>query len=333
MDNIINSIGMEGKMATRVFKKELLLVALLSICCFACEKIPESSKQEDLVVKSEVAVEPEKTKDFQEYIMWNEIDFAPHFILDGPYKGMGFGDKVLPILIESLPEYSHGRFTANTAQSLERAKRHENICLINFIQTAEREQYFYYSKPYIFILPNGVIVREEDKFKFDDYLNDQGEISLATLIKNHDLKFGISGKSAYGKGIDAIISENRGKPHVVERLGKNLTEGLLQMLDRKRIDYMLTYPDMRSFLIKKLNIKSKLRYISIAEMPENYLLQAHVACTKNNLGADIIKKIDEMIEETDLIDKTAEYYSYWLDENDKAIFYQLFNKVVKGQIK
>lgn len=316
-------------MATNCIKS-LVVIILFSVFCFSCSKAPDPSSEQIPQHPKQIA-QPVVAERSKEHIMWNEMDFAPHFILEGPYKGMGFGDKVIPILIDAFPEYTHSRFTGNTAQSIERSKNNENICVINFIHTPEREVHFYYSKPYIFVLPNGVIVREEEKTKFEKYINEDGKISLAALIKNQELVFGVSGKTAYGKGVDPIIAENKDKPHVIERFGKDLTEGLLQMLDLERIDYMLTYPDMRGFLTKKLNIKTPLEYIPVAEMPEDYLLEAHIACTRNYLGEEIIAKVDGLIDKTDLIDRTADYYSYWLNENDKRIFRQLFNKVVKGK--
>ena len=319
-------------MVVRNSIKTSAVVILFTVFCISCGKTPDSSSKKEISEQSPVITEQVIAEKTKEPIMWNEMDFAPHFILEGPYKGMGFGDKVIPILIDAFPEYSHSRFTGNTAQSIERSKNNENICVINFIHTPERAAHFYYSKPYIFVLPNGVIIREEEKPKFDKYINDEGKISLAAVLQNQKLVFGVSGKTAYGKGVDEIIAKNKGKPHVIERFGKDLTEGLLQMLDLKRIDYMLTYPDMRGFLTKKLSIKSKLEYIPVAELPDDYLLEAHVACTRNYLGEEVVAKVDKLIDETDLIDKTAEYYSYWLNENDKKIYYQLFNKVVKGKV-
>lgn len=320
-------------MAIQASIKNLVSIVLLPFFVISCDKAPDTSVNK-LTPKQETNTSLQATAEAEppnEHAMWNEMDFAPHFILEGPYKGQGFGDKVIPILFEALPEYKHSTFTSNTAQSIERAKKFQNICVINFIHTPEREAHFYYSQPYIFVLPNGVIVREEEKARFDKYINEKGEISLEAVLKDKDLRFGVSGKTAYGKGVDPIISKNKGNPNVIERFGKDLTEGLLQMLDLKRIDYMLTYPDMRGFLTKKYDIKTKLRYIPVAEMPDNYLLEAHIACTRNNWGQKLVAKVDKLIKETDLIDKTAEYYSYWLDENDKKIYWQLFNKVVKGQ--
>ncbi|THB74927.1 MAG: TIGR02285 family protein [Gammaproteobacteria bacterium] len=319
-------------MAARNGIKSLVTIVLFTVFCISCDKTPDPSSHEVISKEPKDLTKQVIAEKSKEHIMWNEMDFAPHFILEGPYKGMGFGDKVIPILIDVFPEYTHSRFTGNTAQSIERSKKNENICVINFIHTPEREAHFYYSKPYIFVLPNGLIIREEERLKFTKYINEEGKISLASILENPKLIFGVSGKTAYGKGVDEIIAKNKGKPHVIERYGKDLTEGLLQMLDLKRIDYMLTYPDMRGFLTKKLNIKTPLEYIPIAEMPEDYLLEAHIACTRNYLGEEVVAKVDGLIEKTDLIEKTAEYYSYWLNENDKKIFRQLFNKVVKGKV-
>ncbi len=317
----------------------ILAVSIFTLSSISCEKGPDPKKMQQAAEEKSQEAQPQQQiapahqqiPEYKEMIMWNEMNFAPHFILDGPYKGMGFGDKVIPILMDALPEYNHKTFTGNTALMIERSKNGEHVCTINFIKTEERKEYVYFSLPYIFVLPNGLIIREEDKGKFDKYIDSEGKISLTSLLKTSDLKFGVSGKTAYGKGVDPLISANKDNPNVVARYGKDLTEGLLQMLDLKRIDYMLTYPDMRSFLTKKLNIQSKLRYITVAEMPKDYLLEAHVGCAKNTWGQELIEKIDNLITTTDLIDKTADYYSYWLDENDKKIYQGLFEKVVKSK--
>lgn len=308
----------------------VLVATIFALSSISCEKATESKETQKAAEEiSQDIQSQQQITEYKEVVMWNEMNFAPHFILDGPYKGMGFGDKVIPILIEAFPEYQHRRFSGNTALMLERSKNDEHVCTINFIKTEERKKYIYFSLPYIFVLPNGLIIREEDKSKFDKYIDSDGKVSLASLLEKSDLKFGVSGKTAYGKGVDPIIAANKDNPNVVARFGKDLTEGLLQMLDLKRIDYMLTYPDMRSFLTKKLNIQSKLRYIPVAEMPKDYLLEAHVACARNAWGEELIAKVDSLITDTDLIDKTADYYSYWLDENDKQIYQERFQRVVK----
>lgn len=320
MQNLMKKLGL------------ICVVGIFTLFSISCEKGSDPQKiQQAAEEKSQETQPQQQITEYKEMVMWNEMNFAPHFILDGPYKGMGFGDKVIPIFMDALPEYNHKTFTGNTALMLERAANDEHVCTINFIKTAERENTVVFSLPYIFVLPNGLIIREEDKGKFDKYIDSEGKISLTSLLETTDLKFGVSGKTAYGKGVDPIISANKDNPNVVVRYGKDLTEGLLQMLDLKRIDYMLTYPDMRGFLIKKLNIKSKLRYITVAEMPKDYLLEAHVGCAKNTWGQELIEKIDNLITNTDLIEKTADYYSYWLDENDKKIYQGLFEKVVKSK--
>ncbi len=313
----------------------LFAVSIFTLFSISCEKGSDSKKMqqtaEEITSPQQQTQPAQQIPEYKEVVMWNEMNFAPHFILDGPYKGMGFGDKVIPIFMDEFPEYKHTTFTGNTALMLERSKNGDHVCTINFIKTEDRKEHVYFSLPYIFVLPNGLIIREEDKGKFDKYIDSEGKISLAALLETSDMKFGVSGKTAYGKGVDPIIAANNDNPNVVARYGKDLTEGLLQMLDLKRIDYMLTYPDMRSFLTKKLNIKSKLRYIPVAEMPKDYLLEAHVGCAKNTWGQELIGKIDNLIKNTDLIEKTADYYSYWLDENDKKIYRELFEKVVKSK--
>ncbi len=315
----------------------IIAVSIFTLFSISCEKGSDPKKiqqvAEETPQKQQIPPAQQQIPEYKEMVMWNEMNFAPHFILDGPYKGMGFGDKVIPILINAFPEYTHKRFTGNTALMLERSKNGEHVCTINFIKTAEREKTVQFSLPYIFVLPNGLIIREEDKGKFDKYIDSEGKISLAALLETSDMKFGVSGKTAYGKGVDPIIVANKDNPNVVARFGKDLTEGLLQMLDLQRIDYMLTYPDMRGFLTKKLNIKSKLRYIPVVEMPKDYLLEAHVGCAKNTWGQELIAKIDNLIINTDLIEKTAGYYSYWLDENDKKIYQELFEKKVKSKLE
>ncbi len=261
-------------------------------------------------------------------IEWYKHDFPPYFILDGEYKNKGILDQIFPSITNNMPEFSHANFITNNAGFFRRVNNGDDICSYSFIKTEQREKLLYFSDPYFYVLQNAVFIREEDKSKFSQYINDKGRIYLSKLIQNDKINFGVKKSVAYGKNVDKIIQQNLDRPNVIVRKGKDLTEGLLKMLSLKRIDYMLAYDESVGFLSKKLNLKTKFIYIPVAEMPENYLIRGHMACPKTIWGRAVIDKANKIIKEEDLVRKTAVIYKNWLTDDAKKEYLQQI-KVIK----
>lgn len=256
-------------------------------------------------------------------IMWYKHDFPPYFILEGPFKDLGILDQIFPSIAKNLPEFTHEHFISNNPGYFRRVENGDDVCGYSFIKTEQREKLLYFSEPFVYILQNAIFIREEDKGKFSEFINEDGRISLSRLIANEQLNLGIKRSVAYGENVDQIIHKNIGRPNVVVRKGKDLTEGLLKMLSLKRIDYMLAYDESVSFLSKKMNLKTKLMYIPIAEMPKDYLISAHIACPKTIWGRAVIDKIDRIIKEKELYKISAEFYINWLTDDARKEYQQI----------
>lgn len=94
-------------------------------------------------------------------VLWLGVDFKPMIIKDGPQSGEGFLDKTLLLFQQLLPGYRHLSTLSNTRrQELEmlaalRAGR--RVCSVALFRTPKREEFAVFSRPFLSILPNGII--------------------------------------------------------------------------------------------------------------------------------------------------------------------------------
>lgn len=247
-------------------------------------------------------------------IRWYKNDFPPYFITDGQLKNKGILDLLYPHVIDIFPGFKHKFFISNNLGFLKRADSGDDVCSLSVMKTEERAEKVFFSKPYLYVLQNAVFVRGQDIDKFVKYLDKEGRVSLKELIEDENLRIGIMQGASYGLGIDGIISKSINNKNVITRKGSDFSEGLFKMLKLGRIDYMITYDESIQFLLKKLNFKSEYLFIPIADDSVKHLNQGRVACAKTKVGKLVIEKVNNAIEEGNLVSKAQEYYMGWLSE-------------------
>jgi len=55
----------------------------------------------------------------KENLVWLKRDLPPLFIFEGPKKGLGVIDQLLPTLIAGMPQYQHSVIKVNRARGLQ----------------------------------------------------------------------------------------------------------------------------------------------------------------------------------------------------------------------
>ncbi len=267
-----------------------------------------------------------KNKPDLKEISWYKHDFPPYFIINDPEKGQGILDLFYPYLVESLPNYTHSFFITNNSGFFKRVESGHNVCAFSVMKTEDRAKELYFSEPYVYVLQNALFIRIEDADRFLNYTDSNGKILFSEVIEDQSLILGAKQGVSYGKEFDRIIREHINNKNVVIRKGKDLSEGLLKMLQLKRIDYMIAYDESFKYLLKKLNMESEYLYIPIAEMSDKNLNMVGISCTKNDWGRIIVEEFNKVIITNELHLKSKQLYMDWLSENAKREYVRILSK-------
>lgn len=251
-------------------------------------------------------------------LTWLDMDFPPFFIHDGEQKGQGIADEVTSLLEREMEGWRHREEVATTAQILVRLKAGGQVCSAAYIRTPEREQAMVFSTPDLLLPPNGITVRRADLAKFGG----GGAVSLAALLENPSLRLGIAQGRSYGEPIDAILQRHKQDKHVYSRFGEDIYAGLLDLLQRGTVDYIIGYPYEAAYHARTKDIEDLVASLPVRENPE--LTRAHVVCPKTDWGRSTIAAIDPILEKAR---KTAEYRAFverWLGPELRAAYREAY---------
>lgn len=259
-------------------------------------------------------------KDPKHTIKWYRADFPPVTIPDGPDADLGFFDKVTQLLIDQLPEYEHIRYTANFKRIITELKGKDTACCPSLYKTRDRESFIEFSIPAFVVLPNVIITRKDNTKKFEPYLDQDNKLSLSNLLKNPDIRLGISNGRKYSGGIDEIINQSKSSDHILVRAGQDVLKGLLNMLLLGRIDCTMGYPIEVKYVLKNKAEFDKLQIYFIAENEIPYTI-GHVGCPKNQWGEEVIATVNQILKAHRQSPEYLNFYKYWLDD-ETALLYE-----------
>lgn len=221
-------------------------------------------------------------------LMWRLADLSPTYIRSGKYQGQGNGEGIIDILSKNLPDYTHTREYMPVARFLRITKRGDNYCYPSFQKNNEREETLYFSIPALVTPGFQVAIRKQDwqsKFK------GAGRISFASLLQNKNLVLGIFPGRSYSPALDGILNAFA-KKHVFHRQAMDTSKGLVKMLARNRIDYMIIKSPSLQWELTLLN-NDEIIGLPIIETPPFYI--GHVVCTKNEWGKQVIEKVNRIL--------------------------------------
>ena len=255
-------------------------------------------------------------------VHWNTVSFPPSLITKGELKNQGYSDIVRNIIIKNMSSYQHNVEIGNTKLAVTNLRRLEFSCFSGLNRNEEREKFTYFSKPTILSLPNELIIKKSNQHKFRKYLTSDNKIDLFQILKDDILRFGYVDSRAYHNYIDDLIQKFKSNKNSFARKGADLTKGLVYMLSRDRLDYIIEYPTMIKYNKEELNIKEEFLQYPIKNASE--LIKVYVGCNKSMYGKNLIDNIDEII-----INQKEEFvkaYKKWLPKNSLKRYKEITKK-------
>lgn len=245
----------------------------------------------------------------KERLLWLVRDLPPFTIFEGPEKGQGVIDRMLPMLIEQMPEYDHSIVRVNRARGIQMLQEPSFTCDPTLLWTPERAKYALFSKPTLGVLSSGVVVRKQDQAGIEPFLDAQ-QVDLKQLLAETRLKLGIVAERSYSAQVDDILRQLPDSAFS-RHYGNDATASLLQMQQLGRLQLVLGYwPEIR-YLIQQQGgrLDDYLFYPIQGVNPYQFL---HVACSNTPLGREAIAHIDQLLPALRR-DTLPQLYAHWLD--------------------
>ncbi|QBG37129.1 hypothetical protein [Litorilituus sediminis] len=78
-------------------------------------------------------------------LTWYAYHQPPAFIFKGEYKGLGFANLTLQLLINALPQYQHNEVQVSVGRAMHDIKLQKNVCGFGIYPTKERKEYMVFS--------------------------------------------------------------------------------------------------------------------------------------------------------------------------------------------
>ena len=260
----------------------------------------------------------------KETLIWLLRDLPPTMIFEGPKKGQGIIDQMLPLLIAGMPQYEHTLMRVNRARGMQMLHEPSFTCDPSLVWTKEREQWIAFSIPAFRAVSNGLVVRKEDRSVLEPFLSD-GEVDLAALLANSRQKVGVVAERSYGQVLDTLLKQAPAgalTPHY----GNDALGSLLQMQRLGRLQVVLGYwPEIR-YLARQENISDdELAFYPIKGTGK--YLSGHIGCSNTAQGRQAISEINRLLR-TLPHERLDQLYADWLDlerrkdylEETKAFF-------------
>lgn len=116
--------------------------------------------------------------------------------------------------------------------------------------------------------------------------------------------FGTAKNRLYGPELDGVPRQYDRSKNIYARGGKDTLEGLLGMLEKKRVHYLIEYPVSIRHAAKNAGIWEQLKVIPIEENAEALTIRGAVRCSGTPWGRELIGEINEILR---AIRPTAEY--------------------------
>jgi uncharacterized protein (TIGR02285 family) len=250
--------------------------------------------------------------DKQQEILWLAADIAPSMIREGPYASTGFLDLAMADMRKLLPEFRHTTVWANSKRQEQEMQSGSHACTVAMLRTPRREEFIYYSHPYLRILPVGMITLRSKMARFDAYRSVSGQVSLGKILADGIQQLGIAAGRAYGGNINATLdAPTLNDKHLVVRSGTDISAGLYDMLQRGRIDYQLGYAVEELHLFRSHPNQKPTVFIPLEEAGDMH--EMYFACAKTPWGKEMVERMNRQFESKAFQRKMQANYEHWLN--------------------
>jgi len=262
----------------------------------------------------------------KERLLWLVRDLPPFTIFEGTEKGQGVIDRLLPLLIEQMPEYDHSIVRVNRARGIQMLQDPNTFtCDPTLLWTPERAEYVHFSIPSLGVLSGGLVVRKAGEAVLAPFLTDN-EVDLPGLMSHTPLKLGIVAERSYGTQIDEILRQLPDSA-LSRHYGNDATANQLQMQQLGRLHMVMGYwPEVRYLIQQQGGSLGDYQFHPVRGVNRYQFL--HVGCSDSALGREAVAHIDQLLP-TLRQETLPGLYARWLDPELQATYLEQSKRFFK----
>lgn len=249
------------------------------------------------------------TANAEDTLIWLVRDLPPLTIFEGPLKGQGALDQLMPKLIERLPEYRHQVLHVNRARGTQMLREPSLTCDPSLLWTPERAKYVVFSRQALVVPSNGVTIRRSQREAMAPFIVD-GQFDLQAFLDTAGARVGATAERSYGPAIDERL-KHADAHKLALHYGNDALGSLLQMQRLGRLEAVLGYwPEIRYHSLQQGIAVDDLSYYPIKGTA--LYQRTHIACSDTAQGRRAIARIDQVLRNLPLGD-AQQSYATWLD--------------------
>ncbi|MGR3888899.1 TIGR02285 family protein [Pseudomonas sp. 1152_12] len=249
------------------------------------------------------------TSHAQDTLTWLLRDLPPVTIFEGPQKGQGALDQLLPELQERLPQYRHKVMHVNRARGIQMLRAASLTCDPSLLWTAERAKYVVFSAQAFAVASNGVTIRRSQQAEMAPFVA-EGQFDLQAFLDSHKARVGATAERSYGPFIDEQL-KGIDPPTLALHYGNDALGSLLQMQRLGRLEAVLGYwPEIRYHATQQgINTEDLMFYPIKGSAP--YQL-TRIGCSDTPQGRQAIARINQVLRKIPQ-ERLQQSYASWLD--------------------
>lgn len=249
------------------------------------------------------------TANAEDTLVWLLRDLPPLTIFEGPRKGQGALDQLLPILIEHLPEYRHQVLHVNRARGMQMLREPTFTCDPSLLWTAERAKYVVFSSQAFVVASNGITIRRDQQEGMAAYIR-EGQFDLQPFLDAHRARVGAVAERSYGPVIDERL-KHADAHKLALHYGNDALGSLLQMQRLGRLEAVLGYwPEIRYHAMQQGIASDDLVFYPIKDSAPYQRI--HIGCSDTPQGHLAIERINQALHDLPL-EQVQQSYASWLD--------------------
>ncbi|QOU04171.1 TIGR02285 family protein [Pseudomonas fluorescens] len=245
----------------------------------------------------------------QDTLVWLLRDLPPVTIFEGPRKGQGALDQLLPMLAERLPEYRHQILHVNRARGTQMLREPSFTCDPSLLWTPERAKYVVFSTQAFVTVSNGVMIRRSQQEAMAPFIND-GQFDLQAFLDAPNTRLGATAERSYGAVIDERLKHATAHKLALH-YGNDALGSLLQMQRLGRLEAVLGYwTEIRYHAMQQGIDPQELMFLPIKGAAPYQ--RTHIGCSNTALGREAIERINQVLRDIPL-EQVQQSYASWLD--------------------
>jgi uncharacterized protein (TIGR02285 family) len=217
---------------------------------------------------------------------WYETDIFPYIISTGPKKGQGVADLAVDLIDKNLTGHSQNKIIMPSSRIQEELRGGAEALWPTAIRTPERDQFLYFSSPYVVINP----------LKFVSWMKSDipAEIDSQFLYRNQNFRLAVVQGRSYGVLINQMLKDiPEQNLTFLESLKDDFTR-VYNLLALERLTGFFAYEDEVNALCEELDISvDNFKFSNVKGL--NYIV-ASIAAPRTRWGSEIIERINGIID-------------------------------------